>query len=135
MHVEGQFEISELIRVIIPKTTIDLLKAQKGSAGQTNKKKGKLLVSLIHSLGSKSPLSPQDANFNPQQCQYYVFQLVCKDKTVEYVVEGYLPFKYITAAFEDLINQRDSIARINERISIYQDGQLQEKSNEPSVQE
>lgn len=70
-------------------------------------------------IGGRSPLHTQDPNFNAQQCQYYVFQLVSKEKTVEYVVEGYLPFKYITAAFEDLISQKDSLAKINSRIAIH----------------
>lgn len=110
MHIESQFETDQLIRVIIPKATIDLLKLQKGSAGGSFKKnKG------------KSPLLAQDSNFNAQQCQYYSFQLVCKDKTSEYVVEGYLPFKYITAAFEDLIAQRESIERINSKIFIFEE--------------
>jgi hypothetical protein len=92
---------------VIPKTTIDLLKTQKPVAN--GKKK------------SRSPLMKQDPNFNPMHCQYYVFQLVCKDVTVEYVVEGYLPFKYITAAFEDLVAQKDSISKINKRIEILQE--------------
>jgi hypothetical protein len=92
---------------VIPKTTIDLLKTQKPVANGKKKSRG--------------PLVKQDPNFNAMQCQYYVFQLVCKDVTVEYVVEGYLPFKYITAAFEDLVAQKDSISKINKRIEILQE--------------
>lgn len=84
-----------------------MLKAQKP---QTN---GKKKVS--------KPSVQQDPAFNAQHCQYYVFQLVCKDCTVEYVVEGYLPFKYITAAFEDLVAQKESITRVNKRIEILQE--------------
>jgi hypothetical protein len=110
LHVEAQFNIGELIRVIIPKTTLELLKIQKSPNSSLKVKKQ-----------SKSPLNVKDANFSVQQCQYYTFQLVCKDKTMEYVVEGYLPFKYITAAFEDLISQRDSTDKISKRIFIYEE--------------
>jgi len=115
LHVESSFNVNDLIRIIIPKTTIDLLKVQKG--GVSTKKKG-----------SKSPLSSQDPNFNAQQCQYYVFQLVCKDTTIEYVVHGYLPFKYITAGFEDLIAQKDCIQKINKKIEILDEVPIQDSS-------
>lgn len=72
---------------------------------------------------AKSSMKPapssKDPNFDAMQCQYYVFQLVWKDTTIEYVTEGYLPFKYITAAFEDLINQKDIISKVNKRITIF----------------
>ena len=34
---------------------------------------------------------------DPHLYSFYAFQLICKDTTLEFVVDGYLPFKYITA--------------------------------------
>ena len=115
LHIESTFAIEDLIRVIIPKTTVELLKAQKSSMNK-------------HKKGGMLPPHSPDPSFDLKQCQYYVFQLVCKDATVEYVVEGYLPFKYITAAFEDLIAQKDSINRVDEKILIVEEGLSSPKS-------
>lgn len=112
--METQFDINDVIKVIIPKSTIDLLKAQKND--KTSDQKGKKKSAKAT---SKPSSSTKDSTFDPMQCQYYVFQLVWKDTTIEYVTEGYLPFKYITAAFEDLINQKDIMSKVNKRITIF----------------
>ena len=84
------------------------MKAQKNNKSKT-KTAGK---------PNKGSTVSEDNNFDVMQWQNYVFQLVWKDKTIEYVTEGYLPFKYITAAFEDLINQKDILGKVNKRITI-----------------
>ncbi len=109
LHVESSINVKDIMRVIIPKTTVDLLKVQKSKANGGKKK------------ATKMPIYTQDPNFDVQQCQYYAFQLICKDTTIEYVVDGYLPFKYITAAFEDLIAHKDAIIRVGDALQINSD--------------
>lgn len=107
--------------MIIPKSTVDLLKAQKSKQSGSKKK------------GAKSFSPPVDPNFDVQQCQYYAFQLICKDTTIEYVVDGYLPFKYITAAFEDLIAHKEAITRVGKKIEIVDESPEELASHEASV--
>lgn len=44
-------------------------------------------------LGDKKNGAEIDVN----SIHHYAFQLICKDATLEFVVDGYLQFKYITA--------------------------------------
>jgi hypothetical protein len=134
----------DLKRLIIPKETSQIIKAQKlaGSLTSADFRSDDLLASREEGAKGEAPARLDKLGRNElneafrEQCstvRFYPFSLLTKDKRLEIVAETYTIFKYSTQALNQLIQSQAAIKTLKQQIIAIP--QEQPQIPEPALQD
>lgn len=120
-HIESFIELSDVIKMVVPLETVDVLKILKihwAAIMENFKCPGH---SLNMSTAAKKLVKGADSQDHIDQClacKYFPFSIVCEDIALDFVASGFLSFKYMSQGLDHLLANKKLAKRLALRVEV-----------------
>jgi hypothetical protein len=120
-HYESVIELSDVIKLLVPQETVNVLRIQKlsqASVLENFKCPGHSLVASAETKLMVKGIENKDHVDKCLNCKWFPYSVVCESTAIDFVAPGFLSFKYLSHGLDAVFNNKNMIKKLAGRIEM-----------------